>query len=52
MSADDAISHLLRELTERIARERDPEKLGELVEGINHLLDALEAQLAKVEAHS
>ena len=43
------ISLLLRELKERIAKERNPEKLQELVLGINRLLDAIEAQLAKVE---
>jgi hypothetical protein len=52
MTLDDAVSRLLRKLTERIAKERDPEKLQELVLGINRLLDAVEAQLAKIEGHS
>ena len=49
MSLDDAMSRLLRELTERIVKEQDPEKLRELVFGINRLLDAIETQLAKIE---
>jgi len=48
----DAISRFLRELTKRIAKERDPEKLRELVVGINLLLDAIEAALAKIEEYS
>jgi CHAD domain-containing protein len=52
MSLDDAISRLLRELTGRVAKEQDTEKLHDLVLGINRLLDAMETQLAKVEGHS
>lgn len=42
MSLDDAMSRLLREFTERIAKERDPEKLQELVSEVNRLLDEFE----------
>jgi hypothetical protein len=49
MPVDDATKRPLRELMEQIAREHDPEMLHELVLAVNRLLDAIEAQLAKVE---
>jgi hypothetical protein len=38
----------LRDLTEQISGESDPEKLGELVMGINRLLNVIEEQVAKL----
>ena len=52
MSSSEATSRLFRELTERIAREQDPEKLEEMVSEINRLLDAVEAQLTRLEGPS
>lgn len=52
MSSSEATSRLFRELTERIAREQDPEKLEEVVSEINRLLDAVEAQLTRLEGPS
>ena len=52
MSSSDATSRLFRELTERIARELDPEKLEEMISEINHLLDVVEAQLTRLEGPS
>jgi hypothetical protein len=52
MSLDAVTSRLLRELTERIAREHDLEKLRELVVEINRLLDAIEEQIATLEGRS
>lgn len=49
MSVDAVISRLLRELTELVAKEHDPEKLRELVVGMNRVLDAIEEQIATLE---
>ncbi|MBZ5658288.1 MAG: hypothetical protein LAO56_23755 [Acidobacteriia bacterium] len=40
---------LFREITERIAKEQDRDKLRQLVLGINRLSDAVKAQLARIE---
>jgi hypothetical protein len=52
MSLDTAMSRILRELTERVAKEHDLEKLRELVGEINRLLDAIEEQIATLEGRS
>jgi hypothetical protein len=44
-----AMSRALRELAELAAMEQDPQKLRELVSGINGLLDVVEKQLARLE---
>ena len=52
MPLDDARSRALRKLTELAAKEHNPEKLRQLVLGINNLLDVIEGRLAKLERHS
>jgi hypothetical protein len=49
MSLDEVTTGLLRELMERVSTEHDPERLQELILAVNRLLDAIEAQIAKLE---
>jgi hypothetical protein len=49
MSLDDDAIGLLRQLMDRVDKEHDPAKLRELILAVNRLLDALEAQIAKLE---
>jgi hypothetical protein len=52
MTAHDAISRNLRALEEEAAKEENPEKLRELILAVNHLLDVLERQVAKLSRDS
>jgi hypothetical protein len=49
MALDEVTTRLLRELMERVSTEHAPENLQELVLAVNRLLDAIEAQIAKIE---
>lgn len=46
------MSQTLRELTEQAAKEQDPERLRQLVLGINTLLDIIERRVAEIEGRS
>ena len=52
MPLDNPMSRVLRELTEQSAKEQDPEKLRQLVLGINTLLDIIERRVAELEGRS
>jgi hypothetical protein len=52
MSLDDATIGLLRQLMERIEQEREAETLHELILAMNRLLNAVEAQIVKLEGPS
>jgi hypothetical protein len=52
MPLDDPMSQPLRELTEQAAKEQDPERLRQLVLGINTLLDIIERRVAEIEGRS
>ena len=46
------MSRNLRELIEQAAEEQDPERLCQLVLGINTLLDVIEKRVAEIERGS
>jgi hypothetical protein len=52
MALDDPMSRTLRELTEQAAKEQDPERLRQLVLGINTLLDIIERRVAEIQGPS
>ena len=52
MTLDDPMSRTLRELIEQAAKEQDPERLRQLVLGINTLLDIIERRVAAIEGRS
>ena len=52
MPRDHPMSRNLRELIEQAGEEQDPERLCQLVLGINTLLDILEKRVAEIERGS
>jgi hypothetical protein len=52
MALDDPMARTLRELTEQAAKEQDPERLRQLVLGINTLLDIIERRVAEIQGRS
>jgi len=49
MPLDNPMSRTLRELTAQVAKEQDPERLRQLVLGINTLLDIIERRVAEIQ---
>jgi len=52
MLPDDSMSRNLQKLIQQAAKEQDPERLCQLVLGINTLLDTIEKRVAEIERRS
>ncbi len=52
MLPDDSMSRNLQKLIQQAAKEQDPERLCQLVLGINTLLDTIEKRIAEIERRS
>jgi len=52
MPLDDPMSRTVRELIEQDAKEQDPQRLRQLVLGINTLLDVIERRVAEIKGRS
>jgi hypothetical protein len=52
MPLDHPMSRNLRELIEQAALEQEPERLCQLLSGINTLLDIIEKRVAEIERRS